>query len=277
MTEEAIHLLRLLPPVSRARDFRLYLEGGRRVVDLWQDSGAAILGHKPPNVVRELKNAAERGLFAPLPHRREKRFLKALARLFPGRNFRLYPDESSMRDALKKAGLLARGDEPFPDPVFPDLFEDQELFPRLSLWRPFLPDFSAEVSPATLVPVLPWSLGPRLLALSAGAPDFPESAPLSPVLLTAAARALHDLLGPGSKRGLVSYPKIYPTAAWERRGIYLRLSPPPDGETWAGLFRAFLDGGFLIPPNPREPLILPGDLSPGEEAKLAGLLRTVDR
>ncbi|MDR2747508.1 MAG: hypothetical protein LBB77_08695, partial [Treponema sp.] len=74
---------------------------------------------------------------------------------------------------------------------------------------------------------------------------------------------------------------------WRRRGIYLscpalqtrtapsqiqagRPSPPPEG--WESLYRRFLDGGFLIPPGPGEPLILPGLLSPGEEAKLAALL-----
>jgi hypothetical protein len=34
-----------------------------------------------------------------------------------------------------------------------------------------------------------------------------------------------------------------------------------------------LEEGFLIPPAPAEPLILPGILSPGEEAKLAALLQ----
>jgi hypothetical protein len=38
------------------------------------------------------------------------------------------------------------------------------------------------------------------------------------------------------------------------------------------LFSRFLENGFLIPPVPSHPLILPGILSPGEEAKLADLL-----
>jgi hypothetical protein len=40
----------------------------------------------------------------------------------------------------------------------------------------------------------------------------------------------------------------------------------------AALFRHFLDNGFLLPPVPSQPLILPGVLSQGEEAKLAGVL-----
>jgi hypothetical protein len=38
------------------------------------------------------------------------------------------------------------------------------------------------------------------------------------------------------------------------------------------LFKKFLAGGFLIPPEPQEPLILPGELSAGEAAKLSGVI-----
>ena len=89
MTEE-FSLLREIPAVLRARDFRLYTDGGKRLVDLWQNGGAAILGHTPPSLLRELKNTASRGLYAPFPHFLEGRFLKALSSIFPGRDFRLY-------------------------------------------------------------------------------------------------------------------------------------------------------------------------------------------
>ncbi|MDR0642588.1 MAG: hypothetical protein LBG07_09025, partial [Treponema sp.] len=50
------------------------------------------------------------------------------------------------------------------------------------------------------------------------------------------------------------------------------LPPSAPPAPWEELYRRFLDGGFLIPPGPGAPLILPGSLSPGEEAKLAALL-----
>jgi hypothetical protein len=90
---------------------------------------------------------------------------------------------------------------------------------------------------------------------------------------------------------------------WKRRGIYFFYGPGPDAaagkdaaaagenvaasgenvavsgnaatgvtEDYAALFRRFLDGGFLLPPGQEEPAILPGELSPGEEAKLAALI-----
>jgi hypothetical protein len=38
------------------------------------------------------------------------------------------------------------------------------------------------------------------------------------------------------------------------------------------LFRQFLEAGFLLPPVPSQPVILPGELSPGEDAKLTSVL-----
>ncbi|MDR2784383.1 MAG: hypothetical protein LBB83_00550, partial [Treponema sp.] len=79
MTDESAVLdrLRLIPAIRRARGFRLYTADGRRIVDLWQYGGRAVLGHTPPAVLREMKNTAERGLFVPFPGPQERRFLKA--------------------------------------------------------------------------------------------------------------------------------------------------------------------------------------------------------
>jgi len=262
-------LLRLLPRVLRARDFHLYLENGKRLVDLWLAGGRAILGHKPPMVLGELKNAAERGLFTPLPHPTERRFLKALGELFPGRAFRLYADSSSLRRALEEATEK-----------------------KVSLWRPLTE--SPMINRSTdsissdgddnqqeahiLIPVLPWPLGPEALVLSKDMDEtFPAGETIPPVLLAPATRALYDLLAvvkDGSRAGRV-YPKVEKAikgSLWQRQGIYLTLEKETDREKYSGLFKRFLEGGFLIPPSPVEPLILPASMSDGEEAKLAALL-----
>ena len=145
MIQAERELLRLLPKVLRARDFHLYLENGKRLTDLWLSGGRAVLGHKPPNILRELKNAAERGLFSPFPHPIEKRFIKALLTIFPGRAFCVFVDSGSLCRALEKAGFTA----PIP------------------LWRPFLEGNDSNVpSPCEdntgsklFFPVLPWPLG----------------------------------------------------------------------------------------------------------------------
>jgi hypothetical protein len=272
-------LLRLLPRVLRARDFHLYLENGTRLTDLWLAGGRAVLGHKPPQVLRELKNAAERGLFSPLPHPLERRFIKALEVFFPGRAFRLYMDEGSLRRALDEAGK-----------------------PDVSLWRPFQKTatgtclnfttndtnsylrYAHELFEAVLMPVLPFSLGPSVLVMEKSMEaSFPPGELIPPVLLAPAARALYNLAAemkaPPPNRGCPRFHKIEKAlensnCIWEREGIYLSLKQDMNNEEHRALFVRFLEGGFLIPPSPGEPLILPGIMSKGEETKLAQLLAT---
>ncbi|MDR1373677.1 MAG: hypothetical protein LBJ24_01760 [Treponema sp.] len=294
-------LLQLLPPIRRARDFRLYAEDGRRLVDLWQYGGAALLGHTPPGLLRAFKNTAGRGLFAPLPGRLEGRVLRALAGFFPGRTFRLYGSGASLFRALA-AGTPVSAVPPVsvPDPALP-AWEPGFC----SLWRPFLdfpgtdsgaPETAAgkDAGPAAalpaavaaflaaiplLVPVLPlpWTGAPRILALDPAqvrVEAFPPSDIISPVYLAAAARALCDLKAALPLRG-VSFAGINRAlhkSPWRRRGIYLVPGEVPGEAAYEKLFRRFLEGGFLLPPDRKLPAILPGALSAGEEAQLAALL-----
>jgi len=263
-------LLRLLPRVLRARDFHLYTEGGKRLVDLWLQGGRAVLGHKPPGVLLELKNAAERGLFSPFPHPLERRLTKALTVLCPDRSFRFYNDPSSMYHAVEKA-LSSKG-APFnrsaiPDPAFPDSNAEKVT---VTLWRPFV-----EPVPQVpiLIPVLPWPLGPAVLALDKSLEvSFPQGELIPPVLLAPAARALYDLAAQIRTPSRQRYYRVEKavTGVWQRRGIY--LTTRVDGEKYAELFQSFLEAGFLLPPSAGEPVILPAVMSKGEETQLAKLL-----
>jgi hypothetical protein len=257
-------LLRLVPAVTRASDFRLYTAGGR-LVDLWQNGGAAVLGHTPPSLLKELKNTASRGLYSPLPHFSEGRYIKALTRIFPGRNFRLY---AAPPPELKE--LVAKG--------------------TAALWRPFLdptaPLSVPENSPPVLILVVPGIQGwhdnfPLGLCVLAIEPSFENTLPpsdfLSPVLLAVAARGLYDLIAATAKRASPSFPRIAKAlknsdCRWRQQGIYLWLKQEPSKEEWAELFRCFLEKGFLLPPVSYQPAILPGVMSQGEEAKLAGVM-----
>ena len=262
-------LLRLLPRVTRARDFHLYLENRKRLTDLWLQGGRAILGHKPPRFLLELKNTAERGLFSTLPHQTENRMIKALREIFPGRAFRLYLDSGSLNSALEETGLVGIA----------------------SVWRPFLetpPETQPLETPSILIPVPPWPLGPDVLVLEKSLDkSFPAGDLIPPVLLAPATRTLYNLAAalkaPG--HGRMRYQKIekvlnrkkFETSGsegclWRRRGIYLTVEPDIEAEKYKALFLRFLDGGYLIPPSPMEPAILPAVMSKGEEAKLAELL-----
>jgi hypothetical protein len=147
------------------------------------------------------------------------------------------------------------------------------------LWRPFLDSDLPLDRP--LIPVLPmpWPDALCVLALPPApaetAPLPPDSQLIPPTILAIATRGVYDLIAAKTVRGRPHYPRIEEALGeqkWLRRGIYLRPNPPVDDEAYAALFQRFLGGGFLLPPVRTQPLILPGILSPGEEAKLAALL-----
>jgi hypothetical protein len=247
-------LLQMLPPVGRLRGFRLY-GGGRRFVDLWQCGGAAILGHKPKNVVHDMKNAAERGFFAPLPNVAGRRFTNALVRLFPGMAFKVYADWSAV-----------------------------PAYKGIPLWRPFYPPEYDIVrrrdgeKDAAFRPVLPFPLAPAVIVCEKGREkDYPDAGFVPPLLLAAAARAVYDLLAQ-PERGLMRFMRIKKVFEqpetrenWRLDGIYIRPVRTDAGKNWPVVFRHFLDNGFLLPPSPSDPLIIPGELSRGEESALANL------
>jgi hypothetical protein len=261
------HEGRRVPYILRAREFRLYTEDGKRLTDLWQAGGQAILGHTPSAVVRELKGAAERGLFAPFPHPFTGRFIKALSLLIPNRLFRVYADKERLRRAL--AGLSGA---PLPDPAHVPI-----TGAPIALWRPFLDCPQAPF----LVPVLPWCLSPLVLAIEPDAicADIPASDTLPPVILAAATRSIYDLIAAKDRAG-ARFPRINEAltqSRWQRRGIYLHYTEPLTEAAYTGLFNRFLSAGFLLPPERGQVAILPPALSPGEEAQLAALLNSEER
>ncbi|MDR1073610.1 MAG: hypothetical protein LBL45_08040, partial [Treponema sp.] len=233
--------LEQLPHITRARGFRLYGANGKRYVDLWQSGGAAILGHNPPGVLRELKNTAERGLFAPLPNHLEARFFKALATLLPGYSFYMYADERSLYHALSDIGFSGTAIWPVFDPALGDERNGGNE-KNVSLWRPFLPAEDAPSCPL-LTPVLPWHLAPRTLAVKDGAFSVesarpPASDAISPVILAVATRAVYDLLAEIGEAQAASavrtgartaplarhFPvlaKALASSEWRQKGVYI--------------------------------------------------------
>ncbi|MDA8409899.1 MAG: hypothetical protein M0001_05840 [Treponema sp.] len=93
--------LRKLPPIGRARFWRLYAEDGRRFLDFWQDGGRGILGARHPKLGLGLKATIDRGLDRPLPSRLDARLAKAALALAPGMGaLRMYRNEESALAAL---------------------------------------------------------------------------------------------------------------------------------------------------------------------------------
>jgi hypothetical protein len=156
------------------------------------------------------------------------------------------------------------------------------------LWRPFLdpnsPFAITQEKSSIIIPVLPgiqlWreELPLGLCVIAAKSEEqltqFPPGDTLSPILLAVAARGIHNLLA-SPQRAKPSLPRtdkaLQKTPVWRRQGIYLTLKEKLLTETWETLFRQFLEAGFLLPPTPLQPAILPGELSDGEDKKLAVL------
>jgi hypothetical protein len=248
--------LGLLPPVKRARGYRLYTESSR-FVDLYLDGGRAVLGHNAANVLRELKNAAERSLFAPYPSFYARRFEKALSLLFPGKSLAVYGSMEAVPSAIREAA---------------------------EIWRPYK---GGGTENSSFLAILPHPLAPVVwAALPQDGCAVPEreigccGCPprISPVIMALATRAIYDVLHT-PERGHAVFRRVEAVlegSAWKREGIYVTRKEPVTDAAWARVFKRFLEAGFLVPPTQREPLVLPGELSSGEENALAECLRNAE-
>lgn len=255
-----------IPPVRRARGFRLYGAGGERLLDLCQDGGRAILGRRPEGVSLEIKSLASRGLSGDLPSVYGGRLTAALRRLLPGmKEFRLAP---SLTRALWFASLyLGRrvGEEDLSDPALAPAGSAA----RVSLWRPFLPP-EHEPAADVLIPVLPFGAAgaPAAVGFRGGLPEgFPPSDTVSPLLLAACARALYNLPG----RPIPSWTaETADPRLWDRRGPY--LAARCGGEEYGERFLTGLAHGILLAPQWPGPSILPAEASDGERASMRRVL-----
>ena len=267
-----------LPPVRRARGYRLYTEDGRRLLDLYLDGGAALLGHRPELVGRALKNVAGRGLLGNLPSNYPERLRRLLRQALPGH---AWFGVAATADAA--LGLLRSrlGDIPGPPFQVADPLSDPKWRKaRIAWWRPLCDEQPAGGAwlahgPAALLHRLPFAVGagPVTVSIREGGTRECASVPdVSPLLLAGAAVALRRLLRTAAERGAVA--SIWPPAApgWRRSGVYVMADYPPHRHQ--AVRAAFLAGGVLLNPRYPGPSILPGTASPGEAALLRRLFAT---
>lgn len=258
-----------LPVFRRARGFRLYDGGGRRYLDLYQNGGAAILGHGDPRVSRAVKAALSRGETGPLPSVYTGRLRSALHALLPGYpHIYFFPSRAQAVAALAEAAETGESAPPaaplkaVPDPAT-GTQRGEHTF--VSLWRPFLPE---EVRATVLLPVLPFAMADHIqpVCVQDGGPELVSGA-LSPVILAGAVAAL------AAYTAFVRQPPAVPpheVAVWERfdhplwtrRGPY--MSCGLRGGEYSRLFRHFLQRNIVLPPDPEVPVILPYRASAGE-------------
>ena len=272
MTEPA------LPRVRRARGYRLYTEEGRRLLDLYLDGGAALLGHRPELLGRELKNVAGRGLLGNLPSSYPLRLRRTLRRALPGHAwFGIAATAEEARRLLhRQLGLAPAAALPVADPLLDARWYEAQV----AWWRPLCgaqPVGGEWLThgPAALLHRLPFAAGAGPVTVStrhAGAEESAGALAISPLLLAGATAALRRLLRGATERSAVtgSWPRTAP--GWRRNGIYVLGEYPASRH--AAVFAAFLEAGVLLNPRYPGPSILPAQVSPGEAALLRRLFAT---
>ena len=254
--------LRMLPPIRRARLWRLYAENGARYLDFWMDGGRSILGAKGTGIGTAAKAAIDMGLTRPFPSVREARLEKTLLSAYPPyAAARFYGNELVARAAA--------------DLISPDA--------KIAVLRPFgellahsASGPSSEAQAARIaMPLLPCPsiLAPAVL-LFADTEDASKAGGelLAPALLASAQRALYEF-----DRFRLTYNESLWKRVDRRLGPYFGrkgpyLFPRCAESDYEAFFSAALSGGALLSPFFEEPSIIPGDFDDGELARLAAAL-----
>lgn len=249
MSDQGEARLLKMGAVGRARGYRLYTTDGRRLIDLYQDGGRAILGHGSSRSTLAARNAAERGLVARLPSVYHDRLVRAVRSLIPGAAVvRVY---RSMERALAALSAWLGRPLTFADVADPALGDEGEI----SLWRPFL---SSRAPCRILLPVLPFAGDPPQVVV-ADSEDAPPSELVAPYQLAGLARAAYDLAA-------APVPQALDLPGFRAVGPY--LVPSVSGEAYARRFSVFLKEGVLLSPWDSVPSIVPAESSSGERALL---------
>ncbi len=259
-------LLNQLPPLRRARGDRLYADD-QHWVDLWKQSGAWLLGHRPEGAAREWKNQIDKGLAAVFPSRwpaRLEKHLNDLPGLAASATLRLFPNFEAARQALQ-----AWKGQAF-------TFQDA----KRARWRPFSPP--PESTPragweGVLLPVLPSGPAQAVPVLIAGSAEG-LVAPLVAVseaaaLVRAAVTLARKLKDPTFAAALKLVQKgfdrhVAPTGLFRRQGHWLEATCAP--EDYERLFGVFLAAGFVLSPDQDQESLLPLEVSAGEWKALRG-------
>lgn len=267
-----------LPAIRRARDFHLYTADGARLLDLHLDDGAALLGHRPERLGRELKNVIERGLIADLPSVHGARLVRVLRRLLPGH--RWFGIAASVGDAWQLLRERVEGLPATPAEAADPLRDPDWREAPVAWWRPlcdgqpFGGDWPAD-GPAALLHRLPFRIGAGPVTVSTRDPGEPEAgggASVSPLLLAGAATALGRLarVAPQRLQSAAGWPQR--VSGWRRSGVY--LVPDYPARDHRRVHAAFLAAGVLLNPHYPGAAILPAAMSRGERQLLERLLKS---
>lgn len=285
--------------IQRARGCYLYTRKGKRLVDMYQELGRAILGWGNSKAMTEFKNTMNRGLTGSFLTDYNYRLEKAVKALLPEYDHvRWYSSLPAAQQALSvyfgKDMTINIGEHPILDTTadqYPEEMLDYDLDEWLesngvSRWRPWLDEawFNSEQNipepvleihekvqdAVVVVPPLALARTYYLITFNdTGNRTIPPSDVLLPPVLAATARAIYDLIAElpcRSEKDWNQFDSIV-LKYWKRKGPYLLPKVPQ--EKYKEFFLHCLDCGILISPNYRTPTIVPYGANAGDFKKLA--------
>lgn len=254
------------PPIVRTRGRYLYGQDGKQYVDLWLHDGKAVLGHTIPGYLRVLKSSISRGLLAPYPSVYQGRVAKLLRGLFPSHGCITFLPSDIAAQATLSAVL--GGEVSVVDPALGESSSGNVL-----RWRPYA-NCSADFVESfdAVIPVLPVvsEFFPTII-LTKKVIDYGGTYPPSPLILDGFVKAIaalnREVGDPPISQSLLD---TVDNLGWKRVGPYVQV--PFSGDKYQ-LFEAHMvTSGFIVPPTPDSPLILPWNISTGFEKQLITLL-----
>jgi len=253
-----------MPIIVRARGYRLYDLYGKRYLDLYQNNGRAVLGHRVEGLQRTMKSTAARGLLSEYPSVYDGRLEKILRLMFPSfQEFMVYRNRERAYRAIEFA--LER-ELPLEEVLDPAMGEPDGRT-RVSLWRPFLEE--EEPDGDFLLPVFPFpgSFAPEVVCVKSGkaASLMPPSDAVSPFLIDALIKSVSQLIRitKGNKAGRSSeFQRLADIFEWKRKGPYLNTGL--DSVAYSELCKKAQSEGIILPPGEHLPVILPREFTDGE-------------
>lgn len=262
-----MELLNYLPPIKRARGYRLYDYNQRVYLDLYQNGGRAVLGHRAFRLTTVIKDVISKGTIFNMPSIYTKRLEQALCRRFP--EFPYVRLAGSSERALSMASLYLNREISSSDICDP--LSGTKKTGSILRSYPFFKDVLAEEQASVLMPVIPFAMGgsPAALCFRHAPPEgFLLSDLISPVLLAGALRALNDLKN-YRKADWFKEELLKGKGGWLQRGIY--ITAIFEEQLYAEVFKSFLKERVLLNPCYPGPCILPSEASPGELKRMLDL------
>ncbi|GMO56445.1 MAG: hypothetical protein Ta2A_01640 [Treponemataceae bacterium] len=263
-------------PIKRARFCYLYTQRGKRLVDMYQEAGKAVLGWNFGSSRTYFKNTLNRGAGGSFETGEKTRLKKAVKMLF--RQIEHEGESGAEYDFSE----CFSGDEA------------QYIEKNYSQWRPWDTDCKTTAHadgagglPEKIFFLPPFPLASDLIIFAAkkSALDETESAKINDLAQRSAApvvpacvlagitRSIYDLALVYHKRTENEW-KIYDTIFsqfWTRRGAW--LFPKMDSGCYALFAERALDAGIIVSPDYSTPSVVPWSADLGSVKALAGIMQ----